>query len=131
MVQAALLENALATSTGTDSGSAPTIAGRNWLEAQSFRCTERQMDRLLHLTGLEAKPMATENNVNLDMLLAGYRVSDGSPAKLYLWKLTSFITLRQIIDLWRHSRKLWRGPELWEASNGKTWLRLQDTYQDF
>ena len=84
MVQAALSEGSPLTQIGADSGSTPTIIGRNWLKAQSFKGIEKQMDRPLHLTGLEAKPVATDHYVNLDLLIPGHRVSDGAPVKLAL-----------------------------------------------
>ena len=83
-VQATLSNHTPTTPIGADSGSTPTIVGRNWLKEQGFEGTERHMDRPLHLTGLEVKPIATENYVNLDLLIPGNRISDRSPAKLAL-----------------------------------------------
>ena len=83
-VQAALSDQAQPTPISADSGSTPMIMGRNWLEAQGFEGPERQMDQPLHLSGLEAKPTTAESYVNLDLLIPGRRISDGSPAKLAL-----------------------------------------------
>src|SRR6266496_1716591 len=42
------------------------------------------MDQPLNLSGLEAKPTTAEGYVNLDLLIPGHHISDGSPAKLAL-----------------------------------------------
>jgi hypothetical protein len=51
----------LQTQKGTNSslGTSPQPM-ENWLDEQSFQGAERQMDRPLHLAGLETKPLATE-----------------------------------------------------------------------